>query len=43
VVGIPTLAALDPELGNAQAAGIGFAISSNKVRQVVDRLIGRST
>jgi len=40
VVGIPTLAALDPELGNTQAAGIGFAIPSNKVRQVADRLIG---
>jgi S1-C subfamily serine protease len=43
VVGIPTLAALDPELGNAQAAGIGFAIPSNQVRQVADRLIGEAT
>jgi S1-C subfamily serine protease len=40
VVGLPTLAALDPEFGNAQAPGIGFAIPSNTVRQVADRLIG---
>jgi putative serine protease PepD len=40
VVGIPTLAALDPEFGNAQASGIGFAIPSNTVRSVADRLIG---
>ena len=40
VVGIPTLAALDPELGNQQAAGIGFASPSDKVQQVADRLIG---
>jgi putative serine protease PepD len=40
VIGVPTLAALDPEFGNAQAPGIGFAIPSNKVQQVADRLIG---
>jgi putative serine protease PepD len=40
VIGIPTLAALDPQLGDAQAAGIGFAIPSNTVRQVATRLIG---
>jgi putative serine protease PepD len=39
VVGVPTLAALDPEFGNAQAAGLGFAINSNTVRSVADRLI----
>jgi putative serine protease PepD len=39
VVGVPTLAALDPEFGNAQAVGIGFAIPSNTVRSVADRLI----
>jgi putative serine protease PepD len=39
VVGIPTLAALDPELGNTEAAGIGFAIQSNTVREIADRLI----
>jgi S1-C subfamily serine protease len=42
VIGIPTLAALDPELGDQQAAGIGFAIRSDKVQQVADRLIGSS-
>jgi putative serine protease PepD len=40
VIGIPTLAALDPDLGNSQAPGIGFAIPSDKVRQIADRLIG---
>jgi len=39
VVGIPTLAALDPEFGNTAAAGIGFAISSNDVVEVARQLI----
>jgi putative serine protease PepD len=39
VIGIPTLAALDPEFGNTAADGIGFAISSNTVRSVASRLI----
>jgi putative serine protease PepD len=39
VVGIPTLAALDPQLGGAQAPGIGFAIPSNTVRTIADQLI----
>jgi putative serine protease PepD len=39
VIGIPTLAALDPEFGNSQAPGIGFAIRSDTVRRVADRLI----
>jgi putative serine protease PepD len=39
VVGIPTLAALDPDLGGAQAPGIGFAIPSNTVRRVARTLI----
>jgi S1-C subfamily serine protease len=39
VIGIPTLAALDPELGGAQAPGIGFAIPSNTVRKIADQLI----
>jgi putative serine protease PepD len=45
VIGIPTLAALDPELGGAQAPGIGFAIPSNTVRSIADQLIatGRVT
>jgi putative serine protease PepD len=39
VVGIPTLAALDPEFANAPAPGIGFAIPSSTVEQVAARLI----
>ena len=39
VIGIPTLAATDPQLGGGQAAGIGFAIPSNTVRDVVTQLI----
>jgi S1-C subfamily serine protease len=38
VVGIPTLAALDPQLGDAQASGIGFAIPSATVQSVAKRL-----
>jgi S1-C subfamily serine protease len=40
VIGIPTLAALDPEMGEAQAPGIGFAIPAATVEQVATRLIG---
>jgi S1-C subfamily serine protease len=43
VVGIPTLAALDPEMGGAPAPGIGFAIPSNTVRKVADQLIQRGS
>jgi putative serine protease PepD len=39
VIGVPTLAALDPELGNSAAPGIGFAISSNTVRSIAPQLI----
>jgi S1-C subfamily serine protease len=39
VIGIPTLAALDPQLGGSQAPGIGFAIPSNTVRRIADQLI----
>jgi putative serine protease PepD len=39
VIGIPTLAALDPELGGAQAPGIGFAIPSNVAKRIADQLI----
>jgi S1-C subfamily serine protease len=39
VIGIPTLAAVDPEMGVA-APGIGFAIDSNTVRRTADRLLG---
>jgi S1-C subfamily serine protease len=38
VIGIPTLAAIDPEMGG-EAPGIGFAIDSDTVRQVADRLV----
>jgi S1-C subfamily serine protease len=37
VIGIPTLAAVDPEMG-AEAPGIGFAIASNTVRRTALRL-----
>jgi putative serine protease PepD len=39
VVGIPTLTALDPDLGNTAAPGIGFAISSNTVVDIAGQLI----
>jgi S1-C subfamily serine protease len=39
VVGIPTLAALDPEFSNTPAAGIGFAIPSNDAVGVATQLI----
>ncbi|HWI73870.1 MAG TPA: trypsin-like peptidase domain-containing protein, partial [Baekduia sp.] len=39
VIGIPTLAATDPELGDSQAIGIGFAIPSNTVRRIAAQLI----
>jgi S1-C subfamily serine protease len=42
VIGIPTLTAVDPEFGNAQAPGIGFAIPSNAVRSIAASLIGSS-
>jgi putative serine protease PepD len=39
VIGIPTLAATDPEFRNAQAPGIGFAIPSNTLERVATGLI----
>ena len=39
VIGIPTLAATDPELGGSAANGIGFAIPSNTVELVAPQLI----
>jgi putative serine protease PepD len=39
VIGIPTLAALDPEFGSTPAPGIGFAIPSGTVRRIADQLI----
>ena len=41
VIGIPTLAAADPQLGGGSAPGIGFAISSNTVNQIAPQLIAR--
>jgi len=38
VIGIPTLAALDPQMGAGQAPGIGFAIDSNTVSRVAGGL-----
>ncbi|GAA3396444.1 S1C family serine protease [Streptomyces roseoviridis] len=45
VIGIPTLAATDPELGGGSAPGIGFAIPASMVRTVADQIIrtGRVT
>ncbi len=40
VVGIPTLAATDQQLGGA-AAGIGFAIPSNTAKRIADQLIAQ--
>jgi putative serine protease PepD len=38
VIGIPTLAALDPQMGTSEAPGIGFAIDSNTVRRIAGAL-----
>ena len=38
VIGIPTLAAADPQFGSA-AAGIGFAIPSNTVKDLASQLV----
>ncbi|MEV7285667.1 trypsin-like peptidase domain-containing protein [Streptomyces sp. NPDC093252] len=45
VIGIPTLAATDPDLGNSAAPGIGFAIPANTVKTIADQIIknGRVT
>jgi S1-C subfamily serine protease len=43
VIGIPTLAALDPELGGAQAPGIGFAIPSNVATRIAEQLIANGS
>jgi S1-C subfamily serine protease len=39
VIGIPTLAATDPELGGGAAPGIGFAIPSNIVTDIAGQLV----
>ena len=38
VIGMPTLAASDPQLGGA-AAGIGFAIPSNTVKDIAGQIV----
>jgi putative serine protease PepD len=43
VVGIPTLAATDPQLGGGAAPGIGFAIASNTVTLIANQLIKTGT
>jgi putative serine protease PepD len=42
VIGIPTLAAVDPQMGGTQAPGIGFAIPSATVVRVANRLVGQN-
>lgn len=39
VIGIPTLAATDQQLGGGSAPGIGFAIPSNTVKQIASQLV----
>ncbi|MFJ2826254.1 S1C family serine protease [Streptomyces sp. NPDC087263] len=39
VIGIPTLAATDPDLGDSTAPGIGFAIPASMVTKVADQII----
>lgn len=41
VIGIPTLAATDPEFGGAQAPGIGFAIPSSDAKNFASKLIAQ--
>ncbi|MFG1666528.1 S1C family serine protease [Streptomyces sp. Y7] len=45
VIGVPTLAAVDPDVGNSAAPGIGFAIPASTVRNIADQIVkdGRVT
>ncbi|GHH01722.1 hypothetical protein GCM10018780_30160 [Streptomyces lanatus] len=45
VIGVPTLAAADPDLGGSAAPGIGFAIPPSTVKTIADQIIedGRVT
>jgi putative serine protease PepD len=43
VIGIPTLAATDPEFNGAPAPGIGFAIPSNTAKNFASKLIASGT
>jgi S1-C subfamily serine protease len=40
VIGIPTLAATDPQLGGS-AAGIGFALPSNLVKDIAGQIVAK--
>ena len=39
VIGIPTLAAVDPDLGGGTAAGIGFAIPASTISNIAGQLV----
>jgi S1-C subfamily serine protease len=39
VIGIPTLAATDPQLGSGAAPGIGFAIPASAVKRIAEQII----
>ncbi|MEU4203983.1 trypsin-like peptidase domain-containing protein [Streptomyces sp. NPDC045470] len=39
VIGIPTLAATDPQMGEGAAPGIGFAIPASTVRNIADQIV----
>lgn len=39
VIGIPTLAATDPQMGDSAAPGIGFAIPSTMVKTIADQIV----
>ncbi|MFP3990832.1 trypsin-like peptidase domain-containing protein [Streptomyces sp. E11-3] len=39
VIGIPTLAAADPELGGSAVPGIGFAIPASMVKTIADQIV----
>ncbi|QOV38854.1 trypsin-like peptidase domain-containing protein [Streptomyces ferrugineus] len=39
VIGVPTLAATDPDLGGSAAPGIGFAIPASTVKTIADQII----
>ena len=41
VIGIPTLAATDPDLGGGAAPGIGFAIPGNTAKDVANQIISQ--
>ena len=42
VIGVPTLAAVDPQTGGSAAPGIGFAIPSNLVTDIAGQLVAHN-